>query len=92
MIVISGLTDMLDGKIARHFNMITEWGKIIDPIADKLTMASVALSLAFRFPLMGLVFALYVVKEGFMAVMGVVMLRVDLEWTGRCGTVRSAQL
>ena len=82
VIVISGLTDMLDGKIARHFNMITEWGKIIDPIADKLTMASVALSLAFRFPLMGLVFALYVVKEGFMAVMGVVMLRRGFRMDG----------
>ena len=65
VIAISGLTDMFDGKIARHFNMITEWGKLIDPVADKLTMASVALSLAFRFPLMRLVFALYVVKEGF---------------------------
>lgn len=75
VIVVSGLTDMLDGKIARRFNMITEWGKFIDPVADKLTMAAVALSLAFRFPLMGAVFGLYVVKEGFMAVMGFVMLR-----------------
>ena len=32
------MTDMLDGKIARRFNMITEWGKFIDPVADKLTM------------------------------------------------------
>ena len=75
VIVISGLTDMFDGKIARHFNMITEWGKLIDPVADKLTMAAVALSLAFRFPLMGAVFVLYVVKEGFMGVMGLIMLR-----------------
>ena len=75
VIALSGFTDMLDGKIARHFNMITEWGKLIDPVADKLTMATVALSLAFRFPLMGLVFALYVVKEGFMGVMGLIMLR-----------------
>lgn len=75
VIAVSGLTDMLDGKIARRFNMITEWGKLIDPVADKLTMAAVALSLAFDFPLMRLVFALYVVKEGFMGVMGLVMLR-----------------
>ena len=33
---ISGLTDMFDGKIARRFNMITELGKFIDPLADKL--------------------------------------------------------
>ena len=52
IIGISGLTDMLDGFIARHFNQITDWGKFIDPVADKLTLASIALSLAFRFPLM----------------------------------------
>ena len=75
VIAVSGLTDMFDGKIARHFNMITEWGKLIDPVADKLTLAAVALSLAFRFPLMRLVFALYVVKEAFMGVMGLIMLR-----------------
>ena len=82
VILLSGLTDMLDGKIARHFNMITEWGKLIDPVADKFTMAAVALSLAFRFPLMGLVFALYVVKEGFMAVMGFIMLRRGFRMDG----------
>ena len=75
VIAVSGLTDMFDGKIARHFNMITEWGKLIDPVADKLTLAAVALSLAFRFPLMRLVFALYVIKETFMGVMGLIMLR-----------------
>ena len=75
IIAVSGLTDMFDGKIARRFNMITDWGKLIDPVADKLTMVSVALSLAFDFPLMRLVFALYIVKEGFMGVMGLVMLR-----------------
>lgn len=82
VIVISGLTDMLDGKIARHFNMITEWGKLIDPIADKLTMAAVALSLAFRFPLMGVVFVLYVVKECFMGIMGLVMLKRGFRMDG----------
>ena len=75
IIGISGLTDMLDGFIARHFNQITDWGKFIDPVADKLTLASIALSLAFRFPLMCAVFALYLVKEGYMLVMGAVMLR-----------------
>ena len=75
VVAVSGLTDMFDGKIARRFNMITEWGKLIDPVADKLTMAVIAFSLAFRFPLMRLVFALYVIKEGFMGIMGLIMLR-----------------
>lgn len=91
VIAISGLTDMLDGFIARHFNQITEWGKLIDPVADKLTLASIALSLAFRFPLMCVVFAMYVVKEGYMFIMGAVMLkrgyRMDgAQWYGKVCT------
>ena len=58
MLLISGFTDILDGLIARGFNMVSNFGKLLDPIADKLTMAAVALSLAFRFPLMGVVFVL----------------------------------
>ena len=42
---ISGLTDMFDGKIARRFNMITELGKFIDPLADKLTQAALLICL-----------------------------------------------
>ena len=45
---VSGLTDMFDGKIARRFNMITELGKFIDPLADKLTQAALLICLAVR--------------------------------------------
>lgn len=55
--------------------MITELGKFLDPVADKLTHGAVALCLAFRYETMRYLFALMVVKEGFMAVMGVVNLR-----------------
>lgn len=71
---ISGLTDMFDGKIARRFNMITELGKFIDPLADKLTQAALLICLAVRYPLMRAVLALFVIKEGFMAVMGALLL------------------
>lgn len=37
IVIISAVTDFLDGKIARRFYMITEFEKIIDPMADKLT-------------------------------------------------------
>ena len=71
---VSGLTDMFDGKIARRFHMITELGKFIDPLADKLTQAALLLCLAVRYPLMRAVLALFVVKEGFMLVMGALLL------------------
>ena len=38
ILAVSCLTDMVDGKIARHFNMISTVGKILDPLADKLTL------------------------------------------------------
>ena len=71
---ISGLTDMFDGKIARRFNMITELGKFIDPLADKLTQAALLICLAVRYPLMRAVLVLFVIKEGFMVVMGALLL------------------
>ena len=38
--VITGLTDMLDGKIARKYNLVTDFGKFIDPLADKFMVLS----------------------------------------------------
>ena len=71
---VSGLTDMFDGKIAKRFHMITELGKFIDPLADKLTQAALLICLAVRYPLMRAVLVLFVIKEGFMAVMGAMLL------------------
>ena len=61
----SCLTDMIDGKIARKFNMITTFGKFLDPLADKLTQFSLLLSLGIRYPVLQTVFALFILKEIF---------------------------
>ena len=45
---ISGITDILDGAIARKFNLITNFGKLMDPLADKLTQISVLATLVFQ--------------------------------------------
>ena len=75
VVLISSLTDLFDGKIARRFHQITDWGKMIDPVADKLTHGALALCLVVRWPLMWALSALLVVKEGYMAVMGLKFLK-----------------
>ncbi len=70
VVLISALTDLFDGQIARRFNMVTELGKVLDPVADKLNHAAMAICVATRFPLMWALLALMVVKEGYMAYQG----------------------
>lgn len=60
---ISALTDVLDGYIARKYNYITDIGKLIDPLADKLTQVSLLLSLAFLKILPWWIFAIVFIKE-----------------------------
>lgn len=75
IVLISTVTDFLDGLVARKCNMITELGKFIDPLADKLTHAALAVCLACRYPLMLLIVGIMLIKEGFMAVMGIIKLK-----------------
>ena len=48
LLTISGLTDVLDGFIARKFNLITDFGKLIDPLADKATQIAILVALALK--------------------------------------------
>ena len=48
LFIISGITDVVDGAIARKFNFITDFGKLMDPLADKLTQISVLATLMFK--------------------------------------------
>ena len=61
---ISSITDMFDGMIARKFNMITEFGKFLDPLADKLTHGAILLCLWSRYPLILLLLVLFVAFVG----------------------------
>ena len=60
---ISAITDVLDGFIARKFNYITDIGKLIDPLADKLTQMELLLSLAILKILPWWIFAIVFIKE-----------------------------
>ena len=70
VLIVSVLTDMLDGFIARKFDMVTDLGKLLDPVADKVTQGVVFLFLASRHPTLWYVFGLFVVKEFYMLFMG----------------------
>lgn len=92
VLVLSGLTDMLDGFIARHFNQITECGKLLDPISDKLTQVAVLVALATRYRELLPLVILCAVKETCQAVGGVIMLKRGNRvqgslWFGKLSTV-----
>ena len=86
ILVISGLTDFFDGKIARKFNQISELGKMLDPVADKLTQITIAIVIFLEFnkssdPTMQWfkwVFLFFLFKELLMVVIGAIMLACGL--------------
>lgn len=75
IMAVSCMTDAVDGKIARHFNMISTLGKILDPLADKITQFTLTLCLSLKYPVLNPVLLLFIVKEFFQAAAGLVNLR-----------------
>lgn len=65
ILAVSCLTDLVDGKIARHFNMISNLGKVLDPLADKMTQLALILCLSIQRKSLRLMLALFLVKEFF---------------------------
>ena len=75
ILAVSCLTDMIDGQIARHFNMISNVGKVLDPLADKLTQLALTLCLSVKYPALRSVLLLFVIKEVFQASVTFIMFR-----------------
>ena len=91
MIVLSALTDMVDGWIARTFHMISDFGKFLDPVADKLTQMAMLSCLVLRYPWALSLVALLVIKELFQLVCGIIVFkRTDemnsAKWFGKVNT------
>lgn len=92
ILAVSGLTDTVDGWIARHFNMITQLGKILDPVADKLTLAAVVAALWIQKPHLWPLYALFIAKEVLMLLGGLRLhhKKITIEgakWFGKLGTI-----
>lgn len=70
VLAVSCLTDFFDGRIARKYNMVSTTGKILDPIADKITQILLTLQLSRHFPSLKTVVFLLIVKEMFQLAVG----------------------
>lgn len=92
LITLSGISDALDGFIARKFNQITPLGKILDPFADKLTQVVLALCVGMKYSFLLPILLVFLFKEIAMIVMGSVLLKKkknpgSAKWYGKISTV-----
>ena len=92
LIVFSGITDVVDGIIARRFNMVSNFGKVFDPIADKLTQGVIILCLASKYQWMRSLIILFIVKEVTMGSLGLIIIKKfgeinSAKWYGKANTV-----
>ena len=75
ILAVSCLTDLIDGKIARHFNMTSSFGKLLDPIADKATQFTLIMCLTMRYRVLWFLVGLFVIKESFQLIAGSIRYR-----------------
>ena len=92
--IVTGLTDMLDGKIARKYNLVTDFGKFIDPLADKFMVLSSMIAILVWMLLLGekllaLIFV-WVVLIILLRELGVTSLRLVV--AGKSGIVVAASM
>ena len=92
ILILSGVTDVVDGIIARKCNMISDFGKAFDPIADKLTQAAMLCCLVSRFQHMLIPLGMLVIKEVFTGITALISIKKTdkvegADWHGKLTTV-----
>ena len=75
ILAVSCLTDMIDGQIARRLDMVSNVGKLLDPLADKLTQLTLTICLSVKYPMLRGVLLLLVIKEVFQVSVAFMMFR-----------------
>ena len=91
-LAVSGLSDILDGRIARKYNMVTDLGKVLDPLSDKVTHIALLICLVSRYRFVWVVLGLLVVKELAVAGLGACAVKrgksvAGAKWYGKLSTV-----
>ena len=92
LVLLSAATDILDGIIARKFNMVSDLGKMLDPVCDKLTHAALLVCLLMRYRFLWIVLGLLAVKEIIMLILGSIAVKRrgevhSAKWYGKLCTV-----
>lgn len=92
LLIISAVTDVCDGIIARKFDLVSDIGKALDPLADKLTQASTLFCLVFRFRYMLIPLCLLVIKEILSGICAYIAIKrsgevQSADWHGKVTTV-----
>lgn len=92
VLILSAATDIADGIIARKFNMVSDFGKALDPVADKLTQIAMLFCLVSRFSNLLILLVLLIVKEIISGIMSLLAIRktgkvYGADWHGKVTTV-----
>ncbi|MCQ2437913.1 MAG: CDP-alcohol phosphatidyltransferase family protein, partial [Clostridia bacterium] len=92
VLLLSGITDILDGFIARRFNLETNLGRILDPVADKMTHIIICAVLMRVFPLLTWMLVIFCVKEACLSILGWRYMRMtgivnSARWYGKVGSI-----
>ena len=90
--VIANLTDVLDGRIARKYNLITDWGKLMDPLADKITQISTIYALIIKGIIPFWILVILTTKELIMISVAFVLYKKEIvtvhsKWYGKIATI-----
>ena len=92
IVVLSGFSDVVDGFIARKFNMVSDFGKFLDPLADWLTQFALVICLVFKYDLMWILLMLFIIRQIAMFVAGLIVFKKtdavhSSRWYGKANTV-----
>ena len=91
-VVASGLSDCFDGLLARKLNQVSDLGKLLDPVADKLTLVAVAVCICIMFPIVIPLMVILALKDLLMLCGGLYMIKKGIKppaakWYGKVGTI-----